>query len=237
MYGALVAGSEKGLTIAHNQSAFGDLGFAPHVAGLSAKRDLSTTVMGQSISLPVIISPTGVQAVDPDGEVAVARAAAARGTAMGLSSYASKPVEEVVAANPQTFFQLYWSGTRDQIQQRMDRAKAAGAVGLIVTLDWSFSMGRDWGSPAIPEKIDLKAMIKYAPEAITHPRWLAAFAKTRKIPDLTVPNMAAPGETRPDVLRRLRRVDADPAAQLGRRGLGRRRVGRADHAQGHHPDR
>ena len=66
--------------------------------------------MGQTISLPVIISPTGVQAVHPDGEVAVARAAAARGTAMGLSSFASKPVEEVVAANPQTFFQIYWVG-------------------------------------------------------------------------------------------------------------------------------
>ena len=71
--------------------------------------------MGQPISLPVIISPTGVQAVHPDGEVAVARAAAARGTAMGLSSFASKPVEEVVAANPQTFFQIYWAGSREQI--------------------------------------------------------------------------------------------------------------------------
>ena len=71
--------------------------------------------MGQPVSLPVIISPTGVQAVHPDGEVAVARAAAARGTAMGLSSFASKPVEEVVAANPQTFFQSYWVGTRDEM--------------------------------------------------------------------------------------------------------------------------
>ena len=66
--------------------------------------------MGQDISMPVVISPTGVQAVHPDGEVAVARAAAARGTAMGLSSFASKPVEDVVAANPQTFFQMYWMG-------------------------------------------------------------------------------------------------------------------------------
>ena len=71
--------------------------------------------------MPVIISPTGVQAVHPDGEVAVARAAAARGTAMGLSSFASKPVEEVVAANPQTFFQMYWIGTRE------DDAAAHGA--------------------------------------------------------------------------------------------------------------
>lgn len=197
VYGALVAGSEKGLTLADNQAAFGELGFAPHVAGLSAKRDLSTTVMGQAISLPVIISPTGVQAVHPDGEVAVARAAAARGTAVGLSSYASKSVEEVVQANPQTFFQVYWSGTREQIKQRIERARAAGAVGLIVTLDWSFSQGRDWGSPAIPEKIDLKAMIRYAPEALTHPRWLAAFARTYKIPDLTVPNLADPGQPAP----------------------------------------
>ena len=58
----------------------------------------------------MFISPTGVQAVHPDGEVAVARAAAARGTAMGLSSFASKPIEEVVAANPQMFFQMYWTG-------------------------------------------------------------------------------------------------------------------------------
>ena len=61
-------------TVADNLSAFGELGFAPHVAGLSGKRDLATTVMGQSLSMPVMISPTGVQAVHPDGEVAVARA-------------------------------------------------------------------------------------------------------------------------------------------------------------------
>lgn len=197
VYGALVAGSERGLTIADNVAAFDELGFAPHVAGLSSTRDLTTTVMGQPISFPVIISPTGVQAVHPDGEVAVARAAAARGTAMGLSSFASKSVEEVAAANPQTFFQMYWAGNRDQLIQRMERARAAGAVGIILTLDWSFSNGRDWGSPAIPERIDLKAMIQHAPEAILRPKWLLDFAKTRKIPDLTVPNMGVPGEPAP----------------------------------------
>jgi heme/flavin dehydrogenase (mycofactocin system) len=197
VYGALIAGSERGVTLFDNEAAFGELGFAPRVVGLHSERDLSTTVMGQPISLPVIISPTGVQAVHPDGEVAVARAAAARGVAMGLSSFASKPIEAVVAANPQTFFQMYWTGTRDQMVARMERARAAGAVGLIVTLDWSFSMGRDWGSPAIPEKVDFRAMVKYAPEALAHPRWLTAFAKVRKLPDLTVPNLAAAGESGP----------------------------------------
>ena len=80
--------------------------------------------MGQEISLPVLISPTGVQAVHPDGEVAVARAAAARGTAMGLSSMASKPMEEVIAANPKTFFQLYWIGDRDDMAAK-DRPRQA----------------------------------------------------------------------------------------------------------------
>ncbi|HEY1488666.1 MAG TPA: pre-mycofactocin synthase MftD, partial [Micromonosporaceae bacterium] len=197
VYGALVAGSERGRTLFDNEAAFGELGFAPHVAGLQAERDLATTVMGQPISMPVIISPTGVQAVHPDGEVAVARAAAARGTAIGLSSFASTPIEEVTAANPQTFFQMYWTGNKDQLVARMERAKAAGAVGAIVTLDWSFSNGRDWGSPAIPEKIDLKTALKFGPEVMRRPRWLMAFAKAGSIPDLTVPNLAAVGEPGP----------------------------------------
>ena len=111
---------------------------------------MATEVMGQPISMPVLISPTGVQAVHPDGEVAVARAAAARGVAIGLSSFASKPLEEVIAANPQTFFQIYWAGDRDSMVERMERARAAGACGLILTLDWSFVHGRDWGSPIDP---------------------------------------------------------------------------------------
>jgi heme/flavin dehydrogenase (mycofactocin system) len=197
VYKALIAGSERGQTLADNVAAFAELGFAPHVAGLSSKRDLSTTVMGQPISLPVIISPTGVQAVHPDGEVAMARAAAARGTVMGLSSFASRPVEDVVAANPQTFFQVYWSGSRDQMVQRIERARAAGAVGLIATLDWSFSHGRDWGSPAIPERIDFQAALQFAPDVLRHPRWLLAFAKTGRLPDLTVPNLTDPGGRAP----------------------------------------
>jgi heme/flavin dehydrogenase (mycofactocin system) len=198
VYGALVAGSERGLTAEDNTAAFAELGFAPHTAGLANERDMAVTVMGQAVSMPVLISPTGVQAVHPDGEVAVARAAAARGVAMGLSSFASKPIEEVVAANPQTFFQMYWVGTREEMLGRMERARRAGAVGMIATLDWSFSHGRDWGSPYIPEKIDFEAARRYAPQVLARPRWLLDFARTGKLPDLTVPNMAAtPGDPAP----------------------------------------
>ncbi|MET8805933.1 pre-mycofactocin synthase MftD [Streptomyces sp. NPDC004546] len=197
VYSALLAGSEKGTSYDDNTKAFAELGFAPHVAGLSAKRDQSTTVLGEQISLPVIISPTGVQAVHPDGEVAVARAAAARGTAMGLSSFASKPLTDVVAANPQTFFQMYWMGSKDAMLRRIQHAYEAGAKALIVTLDWSFSHGRDWGSPKIPERLDLKAMARFAPEALTRPRWLLDFLRSRSLPDLTAPNLTDPGQDAP----------------------------------------
>ena len=197
VYSALLAGSERGLSYSDNTTAFGQLGFAPHVAGAPETRQLVTTVMGQDIALPVVMSPTGVQAVHPEGEVAVARAAAARGTAMGLSSFASKPLEDVVAANPQTFFQMYWRGDRDSMARSMERAHRAGAVGLIATLDWSFSHGRDWGSPSIPEKMDLKTMVRFAPEGLMRPRWLLDFARNGGIPDLTAPNLTDEGGSAP----------------------------------------
>ncbi|AHC24272.1 MULTISPECIES: pre-mycofactocin synthase MftD [Mycobacteriaceae] len=196
-YSSLISASEKGVSVSDNVEAFSELGFAPHVIGATEKREMSTTVMGQDISMPVIISPTGVQAVDPDGEVAVARAAAARGTAMGLSSFASKPMEEVTAVNDKIFFQIYWLGSRDDILARMERARTAGAKGLILTTDWSFSHGRDWGSPKIPEQMDLKTMIKMSPEVITKPRWFFSFAKHLRPPDLRVPNQGRPGEPGP----------------------------------------
>jgi heme/flavin dehydrogenase (mycofactocin system) len=189
VYMALIAGSERGLTLHDNERSFAELGFAPHMADLPAERDLATEVMGQSLSMPVMISPTGVQAVHPEAEVAVAAAAANRGITMGLSGFASKPIEEVIAANTQTFFQSYWIGTRDEIEARIGRARAAGAVGLIATLDWTFSHGRDWGSPFIPSAINLEAVRRLGVDVSLHPQWLWSFAKTGRLPELTTPNM------------------------------------------------
>ncbi|MBA3250351.1 MAG: mycofactocin biosynthesis FMN-dependent deaminase MftD [Geodermatophilaceae bacterium] len=197
VYGALIAGGQAGHTLEDNIKAFGELEFLPHTASLPRARELSTTVMGQDIALPVLISPTGVQAVDPEGEVAVARGSAMAGTAMGLSSFASRSIEDVAAVNDKTFFQMYWAGDRELMLYRAERAAKAGAKGLIVTLDWTFSSGRDWGSPMIPEKIDLKAALRFGPETILRPAWLLAFLRTGKIPDLTAPNMTKPGERAP----------------------------------------
>lgn len=198
---ALKAGAEAGETLDDNLAAFRELGFVPTVADKAAERDQTTHVMGQQLSMPVLISPTGVQMVHPEAELAIARAATNRGTALGLSNFGSTAVEAVMAENPQTFFQIYWCGTREQMAARIDRAKRAGVPGLIVTLDWSFSHGRDWGSPDIPEQLDLKTSIKHSPELLSSPRYAwrygRQFLERRALPDLHVPNMVAEGEPAP----------------------------------------
>ena len=200
VYKALIAGSQKGLTLRDNVAAFDELGLTPHIVDLPTEPDLTTTIMGQELSMPVFISPTGVQAVHPEAEVAVARAAASRGTAMGLSSFGSHAVEDVVAANPKTFFQSYWVGTKEDMAARAERAQEAGAVGLILTLDWVFADGRDWGSPAIPSAIDFSTMLQHAPEVILGGKfsYLWEYVKRLRLPELSVPNMVAdPSEEAP----------------------------------------
>lgn len=189
VYLALYAGTEKGLTLRNNIEAFDQVGFQPRIAApLPSTRDLATTVLGQEIAFPVVVSPAGAQAIHPAGEVAVARAAAATGTAIGLSSFAAKPFGEVAKANPKAFFQLYWVGSRDDIAQRVERARQAGAKALILTLDWSFATRRDWPVPVIPERVNLKTMLQFLPTGITRPGWALQFL-LHGLPDLKVPNL------------------------------------------------
>ena len=195
---ALEAGAEAGVTRSDNVRAFGEIRFAPpRLADLPASRELRTSVLGVDISLPVIASPVGAQAVHPLGEVAVARGTRDAGTAMGLSEFASKPVADVAAVNPDVFFQVHWSADRDTLLERACRARVGGAKALIVTLDWSFPGGRDWGSPAIPEKLDPRTMLRYAPQVAARPAYLLDWLSHGVLPDLTVPNFGRPGEPAP----------------------------------------
>jgi L-lactate dehydrogenase (cytochrome)/glycolate oxidase len=197
VHAAVTAGKEAGVTCRDNTLAFSELTFAPHVADLPASRDPTTSIMGQPVAMPVAISPVGVQAIHPDGEVAVARAAATRDTLMCLSSFASRSLEDVVAAHPRTFFQLYWIGSRGDMETRVERARQAGAVGLIVTLDWTFSHGRDWNSVRVPGRLDPLTVLRMAPGVLSRPRWLARYLRRRSLPDLKVPNLAGVGQPAP----------------------------------------
>src|SRR5580693_5899025 len=195
---ALEAGAEAGVSRADNVAAFREIRFAPpRLADLPARRDLRTSVLGTELGLPVLASPVGAQAVHPLGEVAVAMGTRDAGTAMGLSEFASRPAAAVAAVNPKLFFQVHWSADRDTLLARAEAARAAGAQALIVTLDWSFPGGRDWGSPAIPERLDLATLVRLAPAGLARPGYLIDWLRHGGLPDLTVPNMARPGEPAP----------------------------------------
>jgi heme/flavin dehydrogenase (mycofactocin system) len=202
IYTALISGNEKGITIKENPESFSQIGWLPRVARETPeeqplKRELATNALGMDLSMPVMIGPAGAQAIHPEAEVAVAKAAREAGTAIGLSSFATKPMEDVAAANPNWLYQLYWTGTRDDILWRIERAKKAGSKALIVTLDATGGgLGRrDWGSPPIPTEIDLAALLRFAPMGLSRPGWLLKFLTSGGIPDLTVPNSASrPGK-------------------------------------------
>ena len=208
---ALEAGAEAGVTRADNEAAFREIRFAPpRLADLPPRRDLRTSVLGTGIDLPVIAAPVGVQAVHPLGEVGVAMGTRQAGTAMGLSEFASRPAAAVAAVNPRLFFQVHWSADRDTLAARAAAARAAGATALIVTLDWSFPGGRDWGSPAIPERLDLAALARLAPAGLARPGYLAGWLRHGRLPDLTVPNMAAAGGRAPGFFAAYRQWQAVP---------------------------
>lgn len=187
---AIKAGNEQGWTLDENIRAYNDLGFSPTIFDRPVRQDTRTSILGVDIDFPVIVSPVGAQAIHPGGEVAAARAAARMGTAIGLSSYASNSISEVTAANDKSFFQLYWVGTRDRIEARVEEARRSGAKALIVTLDWSFTPRRDWGvPPAPPMKLDIPTMASLAPAALSRPAWLARYLVKGRIPELKVPNL------------------------------------------------
>jgi lactate 2-monooxygenase len=109
----------------------------------ATKRDLSTTVLCTSMPAPVLLAPVGVQSiVHPDGELATARAAAALGVPMVLSTASSHSLEEVAESNGDgsRWFQLYWPNDNEVAISFLQRAKAAGYTTLVLTLDtWTLA--------------------------------------------------------------------------------------------------
>ena len=201
VYTSLVAGNESGTTTRTNVEAFQLVEFLPRVgAPVELEREMSTSLLGQDIALPVVISPAGAQAIHPEGEVAVARAAVSAGTAIGHSNFAPTRFEDVAAANPKSFVQLYWSGSREVIAERVERFRRAGAKGLILTLDNAGVIARDWGTPVIPQTVDLPTLIRYSPMGIGNPSWVMRFIRAGKLPDLIVPNLQHPGKPAPSMI-------------------------------------
>jgi len=192
VYAFIDGGNEARVTVRANVDAFSDIGFRPHVASDLAPRDLRTTVLGREISMPLITTPAGfIRIAHRDGELGVARAAAAAGIPTGVSILASEPIESITAVNPDTWFQLYLIGGREGTAAAIARARAAGVRVLMVTVDLAAGTGGSDARRAAmpPGRVSAGAALRYAPEIATHPRWAASFLRGGL--DLIAPN--APG--------------------------------------------
>ncbi|KAL2476506.1 Peroxisomal (S)-2-hydroxy-acid oxidase GLO1 [Abeliophyllum distichum] len=137
VYDYYASGAEDQWTLAENRNAFSRILFRPRILIDVSKIDLSTTVLGFKISMPIMIAPTAMQKMaHPEGEYATARAASAAGTIMTLSSWATSSVEEVASTGPGIrFFQLYVYKDRNVVAQLVRRAERAGFKAIALTVD------------------------------------------------------------------------------------------------------
>jgi lactate 2-monooxygenase len=135
-YVAGAAGS--GDTARENLEAFRRWRIVPRMLTDVSAPSYATTVLGTELAAPILLAPVGVLGIaHPDAEPAVARAAAAAGVPMILSTAASTAMEEVAAAGAggQRWYQLYWPKDRAFAASLLGRAQAAGFSVLVVTLD------------------------------------------------------------------------------------------------------
>lgn len=208
VYTSLLAGGEQGVTMTDNVRAFGELTWVPRVGARSWPPALATEVLGMDLELPILLAPVGSHAIHPGGEVAAAAAAAAYGTGLMHSSFASQPFEAVAALNDRAIAQLYWLRDRAAMREYVERAKANGSRALVLTMDVIPGPApRDWGTPRVPERLSVLERARQVPTALTHPRWTLSHLLGGGLPTLALPNL---------------RTSTDPTPTLaeGRRLLG-----------------
>ncbi|TVU41392.1 hypothetical protein EJB05_14907, partial [Eragrostis curvula] len=136
-YDYYASGAEDEWTLKENTEAFSRILFRPRILIDVSKIDITTTVLGFKISMPIMIAPTAFQKMaHPEGEYATARAASAADTIMTLSSWATSSVEEVASTGPGIrFFQLYVYKDRKVVEQLVRRAERAGFKAIALTVD------------------------------------------------------------------------------------------------------
>jgi len=137
VYDYYAGGAQDEITLREDCAAYDRIRLRCRVLRDVSRRNISTTILGQRISMPVLIAPTAFQRMaHTDGEVATARAAGKAGTIMILSTLATSSIEEVMeAATGPVWFQLYVYKDRGVTAGLVERAESAGCSGLVLTVD------------------------------------------------------------------------------------------------------
>ena len=175
------SGSWTESTYRANQSDFNDIKLRQRVAVDMTRRTTATTMVGQTVSMPVALAPTGLTGMQhADGEILAARAAREFGVPFTLSTMSICSIEDVAEHAGRGFwFQLYMMKDRAFMSRLIARAKAAQCGALVLTLDLQILGQRHKdivNGLAAPPKLTLKNMLNIA----TKPRWALGMLSTQR---------------------------------------------------------
>ena len=190
-------GAEAELTLRANCRAFEAVTFRPRCAVATSTCDLRTTVLGTSLSMPLILAPVGSSRLFyPRGEEVAARAAGTAGIVYTLSTLSGCALEDVAAASKgPLWYQLYLIGGRDCTLSAIERARAAGFSALVVTIDTPVAGLRERDlRNGVKELLSHKfgLMLPFVSQFLLKPRWLASFLADGGL--MKFPNIVIPGK-------------------------------------------
>jgi isopentenyl diphosphate isomerase/L-lactate dehydrogenase-like FMN-dependent dehydrogenase len=173
-------GAEAEQTLRANGRAFEEVTLRPRCAVATPACDLRTTVIGTSLSMPLILAPVGSsRLMYPRGEEAAARAAGRACIVYTLSTLSGCRLEDVAAASEgPVWYQLYLVGGRDCALAAIERARAAGFSALVITIDTAVAGLRERDLRNGAKELltgKLGPMLPFVNQLLTKPRWLAAF--------------------------------------------------------------
>lgn len=169
-------GAEREWTLRENSRAFQDVLFRPRSAVATRSCDITKTVLGTRIELPIVLAPVGSSRMFyPRGEEQAAGAAGDAGTIYTLSTLSGCTLEDVKAAtNGGAWYQLYLVGGRDVAMGAINRAKAAGYKALVVTIDTPVAGMRERDARNGVKQLLARNLstFPYLGQMLTRPSWL-----------------------------------------------------------------
>ncbi len=188
----LDGGAEDEITLHENCRVFGDYIFRPRHGVHVPSPDLSVTIMGQKMAMPMLAAPIGYsKLIHPQGELGAARAAGRKDIGYILSTISGYSLETIAAAaSAPLFLQVYLLGGRAAGEATLRRAAAAGCKGLFLTIDTPVAGMRERDFRNGMKELmgrDPLAKLKYLPDFIAHPRWLTNYLLNSKMK--TLPNV------------------------------------------------
>jgi L-lactate dehydrogenase (cytochrome) len=175
-------GAEDERTLAANQAAFAAVSFRPRVLSGVVEVETASSVLGKPVAYPLVLAPTGFTRIaDPQGELAVARAAERAGLPYTLSTLSTRSIEEVRAvSNGRLWFQVYAWRDRGLVAEMIARAAAARYEALVLTVDTAVLGRRERDVRrgfSLPPTLGLRTMV----DGAVHPGWTWRFVRSDPI--------------------------------------------------------